>query len=66
VIKGQTRLFTLRNKCHNHPVEIVEEREQVKAELDETLLLVPGEGAKDFCCVVHVIFVSYFVDIECK
>jgi len=66
VIYSQTRLFTLRNKCNDHPVEIIEEREQVKAELDETLLLVSGEGAKDFCCVIHVIFVSYLVDIKSK
>ena len=41
------------------PVEVIKEREQVKAELDETLFLMPREGAEYLRRVVHVVFVSY-------
>lgn len=47
-------------KRHDHiPVEIIKEREQVKAELDETLFLMTREGAEYLRCVVHVVLVSY-------
>lgn len=42
----------------NVPVEIVEERQQVEPELDETLLLVPGQRPEDFRCVIHVVFIA--------
>jgi hypothetical protein len=47
-------------KRHDHiPVEVIKEREQVKAELDETLFLMSREGAEYLRCVVHVVLVSY-------
>ena len=48
----------------NAPVEIVEERQQIEPELDETLLLVSGQGPEDFCCVVHVVFIADPVGTE--
>lgn len=41
------------------PVEIIEEREQVKAKLDEAFFFMPGERAEDLRCIVHVVLVSY-------
>lgn len=41
------------------PVEVVEEAEKVKAQLEETLLFVPAECAEDLRRVVHVSVVSY-------
>lgn len=41
------------------PVEIIEEREQVEAELDEAFFFMPGERAEYLRCIVHVVFVSY-------
>lgn len=47
-------------KRHDHiPVEVIKEREQVKAEFDETLFLMSREGAENLRCVVHVVLVSY-------
>lgn len=37
------------------PVEVVEEAEEVEAELDEALFLVIWKGAEYLCCVVHVV-----------
>jgi len=42
----------------NAPVEIVEEGQQIEAELDETLLLVPRQRPENFCRVIHVVFVA--------
>lgn len=61
----QIPLFALRNKSNNHPVEIIEEREQVKAELNETFFFMPGERAEYLRCIVHVVLVSYLIDIKC-
>ena len=68
-------LFALGNKSNNHPesrvvrrprrgrdhvpVEIIEERQQVKAELNETFFFMPGECAEYLRCIVHVVLVSY-------
>lgn len=41
------------------PVEVVEEAEKVKSELEEALLFVPAERAEDLRGVVHVPVVSY-------
>jgi hypothetical protein len=58
--KGKAHQGPLPTTSNGHiPVEIIKEREQVKPELNEALFLVSGEGAKDLCCIVHVVFVSY-------
>ena len=41
------------------PIEIVEEAEEVEAELDEGLFLVVWEGAEYFCGIVHVVSAAY-------
>lgn len=43
----------------NIPIEIIEEREEVKAELNETFFFMPGECAEYLRCIVHVVLVSY-------
>ena len=53
------RLPVIKQHEPHIPVEIIKEREQVKAELDETLFLMPREGAEYLRCVVHVVLVSY-------
>lgn len=46
--------FWLGAACHL-PVEVVEEGDEVEAELDKALLLVARERAEDLCRVVHVV-----------
>ena len=48
----------LRGRSHV-PVKIVEEGEEVEAELEKALLLVPRQRAEDLRSVVHVVFVAY-------
>ena len=43
----------------DEPIEIVEEAEEVEAELDEGLFLVVWEGAEYFCGIVHVVSAAY-------
>lgn len=46
-----------RNKRKDHPVEVVEEADEVEAELVEAFLLMLRQCPKDFCRIKHVIFV---------
>lgn len=57
-------LLCVGDQRKDHPVEIVEEADEVEAELDEALLFVRRERAEDFCCVERVVLVHDFVDIE--
>ena len=43
----------------DEPIEIVEEAEEVEAELDEGLFLVVWEGAEYLCGIVHVVSAAY-------
>lgn len=42
----------------NAPVEIVEERQEIKPELEETLRFVTRQCSKDLCRIIHMILVS--------
>ena len=53
----------LRGRSHV-PVKIVEEGEEVEAELEEALLFMSPERAEDLCRVVHVPVVSYSAATE--
>ena len=44
-----------RDQGQDHPVQVIEERDQVQSELDETLLLVARQGTEDLGGVVHVV-----------
>ena len=50
---GITRLT--RDQGQDHPVQVIEERDQVQSELDETLLLVARQGTEDLGGVVHMV-----------
>ena len=45
------------------PVEVVEARQEVEAEFHKALLLVSRQRAEDFSSVVHVVLVSYPVQV---
>ena len=49
----------------DHAVEVVEEADEIEAELDEALLFVCREGAEDLCGVERMVFVHDLVDVEC-
>lgn len=49
----------------NAPVEIVEEGQQIESELDEAFLLVPRQRPENFCCIVHVIFITDSAGMKC-
>lgn len=59
----QEEAFRRRREVMNvkadEPVEVVEEAEQVEAQLYEALLLVIGKRTEDLRCVVHVVRKSY-------
>jgi len=65
VIQTYQRLLALRDECDDHAVEVVKEGKKVKAELEEALLFVPWESAEYLRRVVHVVLISYFVDVVC-
>lgn len=56
VTVGSRESVLTRNQSHNHAVQVVEEADEVEAELDERLLLVRRQRAEDFCRVIHVVF----------
>ena len=45
------------------PVDVVEQEQEVEAEFHKALLLVSRQCAEDFSSVVHVILVSYTVQV---
>lgn len=45
------------------PVQVIEERQEVEAEFYKTLLLVSRERAEYFSGVIHVVLVSYPVQV---
>ena len=54
----------MKGEVRNAPIEIVEEAEEVKSELEEALLFMSSERAEDLCRVVHVPVVPYSAAIE--
>lgn len=57
-------LLGVGDEREDHPVEVVEEADEVEAELDEALFLVRRERAEDFCGVERVVFVHDLVHVE--
>jgi len=55
--------LTLLDKRQNHPVEVVEEAEQVEAQLEEALSFVPAQRAEDLRRIVHVVLLIHFVRV---
>lgn len=51
-------------KAEYRPVQVVEERHEVEAKFYKTLLLVPRKRAEYFGGVVHVVLVSYPVQVS--
>ena len=49
----------MKGEVRNAPVEVVEEAEEVKSELEEALLFVSSKRTEDLCRVVHVPVVPY-------
>ena len=43
----------------NAPVEIIEERQKIKPELEEAFRFVSRQRSKNLCRVVHVVFIPY-------
>ena len=44
----------MKGEVRNAPVEVVEEAEEVKSELEEALLFMSSKRPEDLCRVVHV------------
>jgi len=55
--------FTLRDERNDHPIQIIEERKQVKPELHKALLLMTRKSSEDLGCIIHVVLVAYLVDV---
>lgn len=61
----QVRLFGVGDERKDHPVQVVEEADEVEAEFDKADLLMLRQGAEDLCGVQGMVFVHDFVDVEC-
>lgn len=57
-------LFRVGNQRQNHPVQIVEETDEVESQLEEAFLLMARQRPKDFCCVQRMIFLHDLVHVE--